>query len=76
MCSVFSVTDFWLSLVGRWVSRWCFWWAVSLLGILRISAEIEDQGLDEYYHIEEGTEFDKLESPFPKFMDKLFFLNS
>ena len=26
------------------------------------TSEIEDQGLDEYYHIEEGTEFDKLES--------------
>lgn len=62
-----------LAIIGWTVSvTLVFLMGCKFLGILRISAEIEDQGLDEYYHIEEGTEFDKLESPFPKFMDKLF----
>ena len=62
-----------LAIIGWTVSvTLVFLVGCKFLGILRISAEIEDQGLDEYYHIEEGTEFDKLESPFPKFMDKLF----
>ena len=65
-----------LAIIGWTVATTFLFLLISkFMGILRISVEIEDQGLDEYYHIEEGSEFSS-ESPFPKFMDKLFERNN